>query len=77
MPSFFEKLKKTAQEIGRTMGNDPKIQKTAENLKKSVEAFVEGYKEKQIAGAHCPKCAAGISDKDNFCSKCGFKIPGR
>lgn len=75
MPSFFEKLKKTAQEIGRTMGNDPKIKKTAENLKQSVEAFVEGYKEKQITGAKCPKCTAAISEKDNFCAKCGFKIP--
>lgn len=77
MAPLLDRLKQAASKAGRAMQKDPRLQRAAGQVKETVEAFKEGYR--QQAGADkpqslCPRCRKPLPEEANFCPHCGTKL---
>lgn len=77
MTDWKEKLKQAAVKAGTAAQKDPRLMKAALNLKETVDAFKQGYREQvdpEKYKAKCPHCGGALPEDAHFCPKCGAKI---
>lgn len=77
MAGFMDKLKDAAIKAGKAGMKDPRLVRTAQNIKQSVDSFKQGYREQYDPEKHklvCPHCQNKLRENDKFCSNCGAKV---
>ena len=73
----MDKIKDLAVKAGTSAQKDPRLLRAALNIKETVDAFRQGYRENIDPEAHrlvCPHCKGPLPGKANFCPKCGAHI---
>jgi|GEM_PF-2129044 len=77
MAGLVDKIKKAARKAGQTASKDPRLQKTAQNLRDTVESFKEGYRrqaESERFQSLCGQCHKPVPESANFCPHCGTRV---
>ena len=77
MAGFMDKIIKAAAKAAVSAQENPRLLKAALNVKHSVDAFREGYRENahpEESKTLCPHCQKPLSGKVNYCPNCGAKV---
>ena len=77
MSSLFDKVKKAAVRAGEAAAKDARVKRAVGNLKETVEAFSQGYRQRMDEGQDrplCPQCHKTLPDQARFCPHCGAKV---